>query len=67
MLYLLAPEKNPEAINIIKDSVNNILPRYGALGIREWKLKDCISYWRSIYLSMDIIVRKNACLKIRSF
>lgn len=43
MLYLLAPEKKAEAINIIEDSVNNILPRYGALGVREWKLKDCIS------------------------
>ncbi|XP_065628602.1 N-terminal acetyltransferase A complex auxiliary subunit NAA15 [Quercus suber] len=44
MLYVLEPDKKPEAIKLIEESTNNIVPKNGALGpVREWKLKDCIA------------------------
>ncbi|XP_002517521.2 N-terminal acetyltransferase A complex auxiliary subunit NAA15 [Ricinus communis] len=44
MLYLLEPNKKSEAIKLIEDSTNNLVPGNGALGpVKEWKLKDCIT------------------------
>jgi len=44
MLYVLEPDKKPEAIKLIEESTNNTVPKDGALGpVREWKLKDCIA------------------------
>uniref|UniRef100_A0A0D6R3U3 Uncharacterized protein n=1 Tax=Araucaria cunninghamii TaxID=56994 RepID=A0A0D6R3U3_ARACU len=44
MLFLLSPERKVEAIEMIENSVNNIVPRGGALGgTREWKLKSCVA------------------------
>ncbi|KAM3699872.1 hypothetical protein ACJW30_05G058200 [Castanea mollissima] len=44
MLYVLEPDKKPEAIRLIEESTNNTVPKNGALGpVREWKLKDCIA------------------------
>ncbi|XP_010532133.1 PREDICTED: N-alpha-acetyltransferase 15, NatA auxiliary subunit-like [Tarenaya hassleriana] len=44
MLYVLDPSKKSDAVKLIEDSTNNIVPANGALGpVREWKLKDCIA------------------------
>ncbi|KAG9459346.1 hypothetical protein H6P81_003854 [Aristolochia fimbriata] len=44
MLYMLEPEKKPEAVKLIEESTNNQVSANGALGpVKEWKLKDCIS------------------------
>ncbi|XP_023514565.1 N-terminal acetyltransferase A complex auxiliary subunit NAA15-like [Cucurbita pepo subsp. pepo] len=44
MLNLLEPQRKSEAIKLIEESTNNMVPRNGALGpIREWKLKECIT------------------------
>ncbi|XP_012073296.1 N-terminal acetyltransferase A complex auxiliary subunit NAA15 isoform X2 [Jatropha curcas] len=43
MLYVLEPNKRSEAIKLIEDSTNNLVP-VGAFGtIKDWKLKDCIA------------------------
>ncbi|OMO54183.1 Tetratricopeptide-like helical [Corchorus capsularis] len=44
MLYTLEPTKKLEAIKLIEDSTNKVVPTGGALGpVMEWKLKDCIA------------------------
>ncbi|KAK9149523.1 hypothetical protein Scep_008280 [Stephania cephalantha] len=44
MLDVLEPERRLEAIKLIEDSVNNVVPRNGALGpVGEWSLKDCVA------------------------
>ncbi|XP_068334434.1 N-terminal acetyltransferase A complex auxiliary subunit NAA15-like [Pyrus communis] len=44
MLYALEPDKKSEAIKLIEESTNNMVPKNGALGpVREWTLKDCIT------------------------
>ncbi|MBA0774737.1 hypothetical protein Gotri_009928, partial [Gossypium trilobum] len=44
MLYTLDPTKKLEAVKIIEDSSNKVVPMNGALGlVMEWKLKDCIA------------------------
>ncbi|KAJ0075172.1 hypothetical protein Patl1_34406 [Pistacia atlantica] len=44
MLYVLEPSKKSEAIKLIEDTTNNLVPTNGALGpVKEWKLKDCIA------------------------
>ncbi|KAM5578948.1 N-terminal acetyltransferase A complex auxiliary subunit NAA15 [Rosa sericea] len=45
VLYALEPNRKDEAIALIEDSTNNMVPNTnGALGrVREWKLKDCIT------------------------
>ncbi|KAF8393317.1 hypothetical protein HHK36_021558 [Tetracentron sinense] len=44
MLYVLEPDKKPEAIKLVEDTSNNLVSTNGALGpIKEWKLKDCIT------------------------
>ncbi|XP_023548247.1 N-terminal acetyltransferase A complex auxiliary subunit NAA15 isoform X2 [Cucurbita pepo subsp. pepo] len=44
MLNLLEPQRKYEAIELIEESTNNMVPRNGALGpIKEWKLNECIA------------------------
>ncbi|OAY36828.1 N-terminal acetyltransferase A complex auxiliary subunit NAA15 [Manihot esculenta] len=44
MLHVLEPNKKSEAIKLIEDSANNLVPVNGALGpVKGWKLKDCIA------------------------
>ncbi|TYJ33927.1 hypothetical protein E1A91_A05G135300v1 [Gossypium mustelinum] len=44
MLYTLDPTRKLEAVKIIEDSSNKVVPTNGALGsVMEWKLKDCIA------------------------
>ncbi|GMI78063.1 mutant,snc1-enhancing 6, EMBRYO DEFECTIVE 2753, OMISHA, NAA15 [Hibiscus trionum] len=44
MLYVLDPTKKLEAVKLIEDSSNKVLPTNGALGpVMGWKLKDCIA------------------------
>ncbi|KAB2061399.1 hypothetical protein ES319_A10G082800v1 [Gossypium barbadense] len=43
MLFTLDPTEKPEAVKLIEDSSNKVVPTDGALGpVMEWKLKDCI-------------------------
>ncbi|KAF2323305.1 hypothetical protein GH714_034540 [Hevea brasiliensis] len=44
MQYVLEPNKKSDAIKLIEDSANNLVPVNGALGpVKGWKLKDCIA------------------------
>ncbi|KAK8618882.1 hypothetical protein V6N13_132860 [Hibiscus sabdariffa] len=44
MLYVLDPTKKLEAVKLIEDSSNKVLPTNGALGpVMGWILKDCIA------------------------
>ncbi|KAF2301340.1 hypothetical protein GH714_022967 [Hevea brasiliensis] len=44
MIYVLESNKKSEAIKLIEDSANNLLPINGSLGpVKGWKLKDCIA------------------------
>ncbi|XP_039045865.1 N-terminal acetyltransferase A complex auxiliary subunit NAA15-like [Hibiscus syriacus] len=44
MLHVLDPTKKPEAVKLIEDSSNKVVPKNGALGpVMGWKLKDCIA------------------------
>ncbi|XP_038897483.1 LOW QUALITY PROTEIN: N-terminal acetyltransferase A complex auxiliary subunit NAA15-like [Benincasa hispida] len=44
MLNLLEPQRKSEAVKLIEESTNGMVPRNGALGpIKEWKLKECIA------------------------
>ncbi|XWS11877.1 hypothetical protein CRYUN_Cryun37aG0038800 [Craigia yunnanensis] len=44
MLYTLEHTKKLEAVTLIEDSCNKVVPTSGALGpVLEWKLKDCIA------------------------
>ncbi|KAK8988644.1 hypothetical protein V6N11_030027 [Hibiscus sabdariffa] len=44
MLYTLDPTKKLEAVKLIEDSSNKVVPTNGALGsVKEWKLMDCIA------------------------
>ncbi|KAM1822990.1 hypothetical protein ACFX13_025647 [Malus domestica] len=44
MLYALESDKKSDAIKLIEESTNNMVPKNGALGpVREWTLKDCIT------------------------
>ncbi|XP_057454244.1 N-terminal acetyltransferase A complex auxiliary subunit NAA15 [Lotus japonicus] len=60
-LYILDPNRKSEAVKLIEESTNNIVPRNGALGpIREWKLKDCIAVHKllgTVLLDQDAALR----------
>ncbi|WJX48860.1 N-alpha-acetyltransferase 16, NatA auxiliary subunit [Trifolium repens] len=44
IIYILDSNRKSEAVKLIEESANNIVPRNGAIGpIGEWKLKDCIA------------------------
>ncbi|GAB4850148.1 N-alpha-acetyltransferase 16, NatA auxiliary subunit [Ancistrocladus abbreviatus] len=61
MLYLLEPNKKAEALKLIEDSSNNMVPINGALGpVLEWKLKDCVAVHRlleGVFLDKDAASR----------
>ncbi|KAG8656320.1 N-terminal acetyltransferase A complex auxiliary subunit NAA15 isoform X2 [Manihot esculenta] len=43
MLYVLEPKRKSEAIKLIEDSANNLVPTNGTFGpVNGWNLKDCI-------------------------
>ncbi|BBG99035.1 tetratricopeptide repeat-containing protein [Prunus dulcis] len=61
MLYTMEPEKKSEAIKLIEESTNNMVPKSGALGpVKEWKLKDCITVNK---LLETIIIDPEAALR----
>jgi tetratricopeptide (TPR) repeat protein len=61
MLYVLEPNRKPEAIKLIEESTNNIAPKNGALGpVGEWKLKDCIAVHK---LLGTVLVDNEAALR----
>ncbi|GAV89376.1 NARP1 domain-containing protein/TPR_11 domain-containing protein [Cephalotus follicularis] len=61
MLHLLEPNKKSEAIKVIEDSTNNMLPTGGALGpVGKWKLKDCIAVHKLI---RTVLVDHDAALR----
>ncbi|KAJ7962937.1 N-alpha-acetyltransferase 16, NatA auxiliary subunit [Quillaja saponaria] len=61
MLYVLDPNKKSEAVTLIEESANNMVPRNGALGpIREWKLKECIAVHK---LLATVLVDNDAALR----
>ncbi|XP_021898356.1 N-terminal acetyltransferase A complex auxiliary subunit NAA15-like [Carica papaya] len=44
MMCVLDPSKKAEAVKLIEDSTNNVVPINGALGsVSSWKLKECIA------------------------
>ncbi|KAJ1688374.1 hypothetical protein LUZ63_019764 [Rhynchospora breviuscula] len=54
MMYLLEPEKKPEAIKLIEDSKNNIASGNEVLGrVKEWKLPDCFSVHKLLETDFD--------------
>ncbi|KAJ8452025.1 hypothetical protein Cgig2_016606 [Carnegiea gigantea] len=54
MLYLLEPNKKPEAVKLIEESSNNMVSINGASGsVRQWKLKDCIAVHKLLESAMD--------------
>ncbi|KAL6996526.1 N-alpha-acetyltransferase 16, NatA auxiliary subunit [Sarracenia purpurea var. burkii] len=54
MVYVLDPSKKDEAIKLLEDSSNNLVPTNGALGpVKEWKLKDCIAVHKLLGTNFD--------------
>lgn len=54
MLYLLEPNKKPEAVKLIEESSNNMVSINGASSsVRQWKLKDCIAVHKLLESVMD--------------
>ncbi|XP_041015237.1 N-terminal acetyltransferase A complex auxiliary subunit NAA15-like [Juglans microcarpa x Juglans regia] len=54
MLYVLEPDRKLEAIRLIEESTNNMVPKKGALGpVRGWKLKDCIEVHKLLGTVLD--------------
>ncbi|KAL9323139.1 hypothetical protein ACSQ67_011192 [Phaseolus vulgaris] len=61
MLYVLDPNRRPEAVKLIEGSTNNLVPRNGAVGpLGEWKLKDCIAVHK---LLGTVLVDEDAALR----
>ncbi|KAK2651397.1 hypothetical protein Ddye_011253 [Dipteronia dyeriana] len=61
MLYVLEPNNKSEAIKLIEDSTNNLVPTNGALGpVKEWKLRDCISVHN---LLKTVLIDQDAALR----
>ncbi|XP_022714904.1 N-terminal acetyltransferase A complex auxiliary subunit NAA15-like isoform X2 [Durio zibethinus] len=61
MLYTLDPTKKLEAVKLIEDSSNKVVPTNGALGpVMEWKLKDCIAVYKlldKVLIDQDVALR----------
>ncbi|XP_044486664.1 N-terminal acetyltransferase A complex auxiliary subunit NAA15-like isoform X2 [Mangifera indica] len=61
MLHFHEPSKKSEAIKLIEDSTNNLVPINGALGpVKEWKLKDCIAVHnllKNVFADQDAALR----------
>ncbi|KAG6669387.1 N-terminal acetyltransferase A complex auxiliary subunit NAA15-like [Carya illinoinensis] len=54
MLYVLEPDRKLEAIRLIEESTNNMVPKKGALRpVRGWKLKDCIEVHKLLGTVLD--------------
>ncbi|XVF26699.1 hypothetical protein REPUB_Repub14bG0040800 [Reevesia pubescens] len=61
MLYTLDPTKKLEAVELIEDSSNKVVPTNGALGpVMEWKLKDCIAVHK---LLENVLIDQDAALR----
>ncbi|MBA0866290.1 hypothetical protein Goshw_019701 [Gossypium schwendimanii] len=61
MVYTLDPTKKLEAVKIIEDSSNKVVPTNGALGlVMEWKLKDCIAVHK---LLDNVLIDTDAALR----
>ncbi|MBA0745386.1 hypothetical protein Gogos_007963 [Gossypium gossypioides] len=61
MLYTLDPTKKLEAVKIIEDSSNKVVPTNGVLGlVMEWKLKDCIAVHK---LLDNVLIDTDAALR----
>ncbi|XP_021298782.1 N-terminal acetyltransferase A complex auxiliary subunit NAA15 [Herrania umbratica] len=61
MLYTLEPTKKLEAIKLIEDSTNKVVPTDGALGpVSEWKLKDCVAVHK---LLEKVLIDHDAALR----
>ncbi|KAJ4718198.1 N-alpha-acetyltransferase 16, NatA auxiliary subunit-like [Melia azedarach] len=61
MLHVLEPKKKSEAIKLIEDSTNKLVPTNGALGpVPEWKLKDCIAVHKLLKI---VLVDQDAAMR----
>ncbi|XVE88962.1 hypothetical protein DITRI_Ditri19aG0112000 [Diplodiscus trichospermus] len=61
MLYTLEPTRKLEAVKLIEDSCNKVVPTNGALGpVLEWKLKDCIAVHQ---LLEKVLIDQEAALR----
>ncbi|KAK8524977.1 hypothetical protein V6N13_015973 [Hibiscus sabdariffa] len=61
MLNILDPAKKLEAVKLIEDSSNKVVPKNGALGpVMEWKLKDCIAVHK---LLDKVLIDQDAALR----
>ncbi|XP_071713838.1 N-terminal acetyltransferase A complex auxiliary subunit NAA15-like [Rutidosis leptorrhynchoides] len=61
MIYCLDPNKKGDAMKLIEESTNNLVPNNGSLGlVREWKLKDCVSVHKTL---ADVFNDHNATLR----
>ncbi|XP_022723349.1 N-terminal acetyltransferase A complex auxiliary subunit NAA15-like isoform X4 [Durio zibethinus] len=61
MLYTLEHTKKLEAVKLIEDSCNKVMPMNGALGrVLEWKLKDCIA----VHILLEkVLIDQDAALR----
>ncbi|CAL5210657.1 unnamed protein product [Lathyrus oleraceus] len=60
-LYILDSNRKSEAVKLIEESANNIVPRNEAIGpIGKWKLKDCIAVHK---LLGTLLVDQDAALR----
>ncbi|KAK8664233.1 hypothetical protein V6N13_084031 [Hibiscus sabdariffa] len=61
MLNVLDPANKLEAVKLIEDSSNKVVPKNGALGpVMEWKLKDCIAVHK---LLDKVLIDQDAALR----
>ncbi|XP_038999817.1 N-terminal acetyltransferase A complex auxiliary subunit NAA15-like [Hibiscus syriacus] len=61
MLNILDPARKLEAVKLIEDSSNKVMPTNGALGpVMEWKLKDCIAVHK---LLDKVLIDQDAALR----
>ncbi|MFQ6639059.1 hypothetical protein Gotur_015753, partial [Gossypium turneri] len=71
MLYTLDPTKKLEAVKIIEDSSNKVVPTNGALGlVMEWKLKDCIAVHKlldNVLIDTDAALTLSYCRSSKTF
>ncbi|KAM7253805.1 hypothetical protein ACFE04_031487 [Oxalis oulophora] len=64
MLNLMEPSKKSEAVKLIEDSTNDVVPKGGALGpVGEWKLENCIAVHKilgTLFVDQDAASRWKA-------
>ncbi|KAF5739129.1 acetyltransferase-related family protein [Tripterygium wilfordii] len=66
MLYVLEPDKKSDAIKLIENSTNNLVPGDTTLGlVSKWTLKDCIAVHKllgTVFVDIDAALRwKTRC------